>query len=232
MLLMISRKYIPSYLRKSALCLAVSLASSTSVFAGNTPSTVVELFTSQGCSSCPPTNEFVGELSQEDEDMLVLTYGVTYWDYLGWKDTFGDRAFTQRQRAYGQAFGIGNVYTPQIVLNGSAHSPRYSEEDIGTMSLTDSGISVELSAKDGELILDSDVDVTLVSYLPGWQNVPVKAGENHGRTLRLANVVTDIKTVKAGTKLSKTVDDGTAYAALVHDPETMKVLSASVYSPK
>ena len=164
--------------------------------------------------------------------MLVLTYGVTYWDYLGWEDTFGDPAFTTRQHAYGQAFGIGNVYTPQIVLNGSAHSPRYSEKDIRTMPLADSEINVELSAKDGELVLNSDVDVTLVSYLPGWQKVPVSAGENHGRTLRLANVVIDVKTVKAGTKLSKTVDDGTAYAALVHDPESMKVLSASVYSPE
>jgi len=112
-----------SALRKSILSLTVLLGATTTAFAGETPSTVVELFTSQGCSSCPPANEFVGRLS-EDENILVLTYGVTYWDYLGWKDTFGDPAFTQRQREYGQAFGIGNVYTPQIVLNGSAHSPQ------------------------------------------------------------------------------------------------------------
>ena len=229
---MTSKKIIPSRIRKLALSLAVVLASSASAFAGDTPTTVVELFTSQGCSSRPPANAFVGELWEEDEDMLVLTYGVTYWDYLGWEDTFGDSTFTSRQRAYGEAFGIGNVYTPQIILNGSAHSPRYSEKDVRTMPLADKDINVDLSAENGELVLNSDADVTLVSYLPGWQKVPVKAGENHGRTLRLVNVVTDVKTVKAGSKLSKTIDDGTAYAALVHDPETMKVLSASVYSPK
>jgi len=100
-------------LRKTLFSLSLALGVSTAALAGETPSTVVELFTSQGCSSCPPANEFVGNLS-DDKDVLVLTYGVTYWDYLGWKDTFGDPAFTQRQREYGQAFGIGNVYTPQI----------------------------------------------------------------------------------------------------------------------
>ena len=222
---------IPAVLRKTALAAALLFSVSSSSFAGESPSTVVELFTSQGCSSCPPANEFVGKLS-EDEDVLALTYGVTYWDYLGWKDTFGDAAFTKRQRAYGRAFGIGNVYTPQIVLNGSAHSPRYSETDVRTMSLPESKSSVDLSSKDGALVLNADVDVTLVSYKPGWQEVPVKAGENHGKTLRLANVVMDVTAVKAGTQLSKTAEDGLAYAALVHDPDTMKVLSASIYSPK
>ena len=79
-------------------------------FAAEQPRSVVELFTSQGCSSCPPANEFVASLS-EDEDKLVLSYGVTYWDYLGWKDTFGDPKFTQRQRSYGKALGATNIYT-------------------------------------------------------------------------------------------------------------------------
>jgi len=193
---------IPAVLRKVALAAALLFSVSSPSFAGESPSTVVELFTSQGCS------------------------------YLGWKDTFGDAAFTKRQRAYGRAFGIGNVYTPQIVLNGSAHSPRYSETDVRTMSLPESKSSVDLSSKDGALVLNADVDVTLVSYKPGWQEVPVKAGENHGKTLRLANVVMDVTAVKAGTQLSKTAEDGLAYAALVHDPDTMKVLSASIYSPK
>ena len=79
------------------------------------PTHVVELFTSQGCSSCPPANRFVTKLSA-NPDTLVLTYGVTYWDYLGWKDTFGDPEFTQRQRDYRDAFGAANIYTPQIIL--------------------------------------------------------------------------------------------------------------------
>jgi len=94
------------------------------------PTHVVELFTSQGCSSCPPANRFVTKIS-EDPNKLVLSYGVTYWDYLGWTDTFGDPEFTQRQRDYRDAFGASNIYTPQIVLGGSAHSPRYSKRDVG-----------------------------------------------------------------------------------------------------
>ena len=224
-------RQIPLNFRKSALSIAILLASSASAFAGTTPSTVVELFTSQGCSSCPAANEFVGELTH-DEDMLVLTYGVTYWDYLGWKDTFADPAFTKRQRAYDKAFGLGNVYTPQIVLNGSAHSPRYSKTDVKTIVLSDEKPSVDLNEKDGKLVLKSDTDVTLVTYKPGFQDVPVKAGENQGRTLHLANVVMDVRTVKAGNNFDKTVEKGMAYAALVQDPKTMKVLSASVYSPE
>ena len=220
-----------SALRKSILSLTVLLGATTTAFAGETPSTVVELFTSQGCSSCPPANEFVGRLS-EDENILVLTYGVTYWDYLGWKDTFGDPAFTQRQREYGQAFGIGNVYTPQIVLNGSAHSPRYNVADVKSMPLPKSSVAVNLTVDEGLLRVDSDVDVMLVSYRPGWQNVPVNAGENHGRTLRIANVVSAVTPIQAGENVSKAVEEGLAYAALVHDPTTLKVIGASVYTPE
>ena len=218
-------------LRKTLLSCTLLLGISANAMAGETPSTVVELFTSQGCSSCPPANEFVGELS-ENKDMLVLTYGVTYWDYLGWKDTFATPENTQRQREYGQAFGIGNVYTPQIVLNGSAHSPRYSELDVRTMTLAETEALLELSVTDGQLVLDTDRDVVLVSFKPGWQEVPVDAGENHGRTLRMANVVENLSFVKQGTPLSQLAEDGVAYAALAHHPETLKVIRASVYIPE
>ena len=77
--------------------------------------TVVELFQSQGCSSCPPANANILKLAQ-DPNMLVLTYEVTYWDYLGWKDTFGNSAFDQRQREYAQAFNNRSVFTPQVSL--------------------------------------------------------------------------------------------------------------------
>ncbi len=220
-----------SLLRKTILSFTFLVGASANAFAGETPTTVVELFTSQGCSSCPPANEFVGDLSEND-DILVLTYGVTYWDYLGWTDTFGDPAFTQRQREYGQAFGIGNVYTPQIVLNGSAHSPRYTKADVKSMPLPITETAVNVTVEAGQLRVESDVDVMLVTYMPGWQDVPVKAGENHGRTLRIANVVSAVTPVKAGQDLSKAAEDGLAYAALVHDPETLKVLSASVYTPE
>ena len=89
---------------KNLLIIPLALLMSSSVFAAESmqPISVVELFTSQGCSSCPPANNFVAKLA-EDNEKLVLSYGVTYWDYLGWKDTFGDPEFTKRQRDYGKA---------------------------------------------------------------------------------------------------------------------------------
>src|SRR3712207_5775782 len=87
-------------------------------FAGEAgPRAVVELFTSQGCSSCPPADSFVAELSRR-EDVVALTLPVDYWDYLGWKDTLGRREHTERQYAYAEARGDGKVFTPQIVVNG------------------------------------------------------------------------------------------------------------------
>ena len=87
------------------------------------PATVVELFTSQGCSSCPPTNKLVHDIANSD-GVLALSYSVDYWDYLGWKDTLGHPEFSKRQRIYGQHFQ-GQVYTPQIVLNGDSHAARW-----------------------------------------------------------------------------------------------------------
>src|SRR5690349_23168075 len=78
---------------------------------------VIELFQSQGCSSCPPANANLNALSQR-ADLLALSFSVTYWDSLGWKDTFAKAQFTDRQYAYAHAMQGGNVYTPQIVVNG------------------------------------------------------------------------------------------------------------------
>ena len=164
-------------------------------FAAEQPRSVVELFTSQGCSSCPPANEFVASLA-EDEDKLVLSYGVTYWDYLGWKDTFADPKFTQRQRIYGRALGATNIYTPQIVLNGQEHSSRYTRQQVERMRFKDTPPAASLALEEGSLKLASDAPadakVVLVQYMPGAQSVDVKRGENYGRTLDLANVVTDV----------------------------------------
>ena len=212
---------------------------STSVFAAEStqPVSVVELFTSQGCSSCPPANKFAAKLA-EDDDKLVLSYGVTYWDYLGWKDTFGDPEFTQRQRNYGKALGVANVYTPQLVLNGSAHSPRYSRKDVETMPLPTAKADASVTKGDSGLVVtsgaDSEAKLVIVSFLPGEQSVPVKRGENGGRTLKIANVVTDVTPVywngeKVETKIKP--EPGQAYAALFHDFKTAKIVTAAVYYP-
>lgn len=224
---------------KKIILLPLALLLSTSAFAAETaqPESVIELFTSQGCSSCPPANKFVGKLA-EDGDKLVLTYGVTYWDYLGWKDTFGDPEFTQRQRDYGKALGAANVYTPQIVLNGSAHSPRYSRKDIETMPLPMTKPDASVSLGEGGLIVtaeaDADAKLVIVAFTPGEQAVAVKRGENGGRTLKVSNVVTDVTPVYWNGTTSQTKikpEAGQAYAALFHDVKTAKIVTAAVYYP-
>src|SRR6185503_2153945 len=85
------------------------------------PRDVLELFTSQGCSSCPPADKLLAQLAH-DPQFIVLSLPVDYWDRLGWKDTFAKHAFTERQRAYASVRGDGQVYTPQVVVNGSEHA--------------------------------------------------------------------------------------------------------------
>src|SRR4051794_36097219 len=84
------------------------------------PRAVVELFTSQGCSSCPAADKVLGELAK-DPNVIALSLPIDYWDYLGWKDTLADSRFTARQKAYSRARGDRDVYTPQVIVNGAAH---------------------------------------------------------------------------------------------------------------
>src|SRR5438270_1208605 len=88
--------------------------------AGADPRAVVELFTSQGCSSCPAADKVLGELAK-DPNVIALSLPIDYWDYLGWKDTLADSRFTARQKAYSRVRGDRDVYTPQVVVNGAAH---------------------------------------------------------------------------------------------------------------
>jgi len=209
---------------------------STSAFAGDVsanPTHIVELFTSQGCSSCPPANRFVTKLA-EDPNTLVLSYGVTYWDYLGWKDTFGNPEFTQRQRDYRDAFEAANIYTPQIVLGGSAHSPRYSKKDVVEMGLPENDVDLSMTRDGTKLVVKANAPagtiLDIVSYMPGEQSVDVKRGENGGRTLRLTNVVTDIQTIEWDGKSASVAlpaSNDTAYAALVHDRSSAKILDVA-----
>ena len=215
----------------------LSVSVSTAALAGDTaakPTHVVELFTSQGCSSCPPANRFITKLSA-NPDTLVLTYGVPYWDYLGWKDTFGKPEFTQRQRDYRDAFGASNIYTPQIILGGSAHSPRYSKSDVVDMGLPENDMDMSLT-RDGDILtvkanIAKDVIVDLVSYVPGEQSVDVKRGENGGRTLRVTNVVMDVQSLDwngGSASIEMPQSENMEYAVLMHDRTNAKILDAAV----
>src|SRR6202012_4721381 len=112
------------------------------------PRAVVELFTSQGCSSCPPADKIIGELAK-DPSIIALSMPIDYWDYLGWKDTLADSRFTARQKAYSKVRGDRAVYTPQAVINGETHvigSDRESiETAIGATNKSDGVMSVPVT---------------------------------------------------------------------------------------
>lgn len=194
------------------------------------PERVVELFTSQGCSSCPPANDFVAELAGDD-DTLALSFGVTYWDYLGWKDTTGHPTFTDRQRHYRDALDT-KLYTPQIVVNGAEHAPRWKEKQLKNHSLS---AVVEIEKLESSLKLGGEIPmgapIALVEYQPGLQSVDIGRGENRGRTLSLANVVANIDYVTwAGQPVQIDTPDQ-ALAVLVHNPADGSILAAVDYRP-
>lgn len=168
--------------------------------AGIQPKAVVELFTSQGCSSCPPADALVVELSRNPE-VIALTLPVTYWDYLGWKDTLGKDAFAKRQKHYAKARGDGQVYTPQAVINGASHIVGSDKTEIERAVQPSSGTefiaTVKLSEAAGNLRvqivpLDRPGDRTAgVWLMPTTRmvTVPITRGENQGKTVSYANVV-------------------------------------------
>ena len=108
-------------MKHRAFALALTLAATVTPAIAGEPRAVIELFTSQGCSSCPPADRLAGQLRQ-DPSVLVLSLPVDYWDYLGWKDTLALHGHTVRQQAYAQSRGDREVYTPQAVVNGVVHA--------------------------------------------------------------------------------------------------------------
>ena len=154
---------------------------------------VIELYQSQGCSSCPPANRALNKVANR-EGIIALNFSVTYWDRLGWKDTFGDKAYTNRQYAYAKAFREHNVYTPQVVLNGRTaivgNGPGELERTIRSMRPIGGGPAI--SAKAGKVTIGAGkgkADVWIIRYDPRIQNVAIRAGENNGRTLPHRNIV-------------------------------------------
>lgn len=162
---------------------------------------VVELFTSQGCSSCPPADRILGELAQE-ENVIALGFHVDYWDYLGWKDEFASAEHTERQRAYARAMGERAVYTPQMVVGGIDHVvgsrgmkvakliQKHAERPMPvTVQLERNGDTVTVRASSSESI--PAVVVQLATYSPK-ETVDIRRGENGGRKLTYHNVVRKI----------------------------------------
>ena len=169
------------------------------------PRAVVELFTSQGCSSCPAADKVLGELAK-DPNVIALSLPIDYWDYLGWKDTLADARFTARQKAYSRVRGDRDVYTPQVVVNGATHvigsdrgkiegaidSTKKAEGVMSvpvSMSLSGKQINVSVAASKASGAKHGEVWICSVS-----KAVPIAIGrgENRGREVTYHNVVRNL----------------------------------------
>ena len=215
---------------------------------------VVELFTSQGCSSCPPADAMLSQLAKEP-GVLPLSYHVDYWDYLGWKDVFAQPEFTERQELYARAAGERSVYTPQLIIDGSdtAVSPGPAQ----IMALIDANraspamVSVQRETTDkGQAIevmplsdLAGTIDVVLIRYAPK-REVEMTAGENRGKVVAYTNVVLGVEelaewdgraplrmTVKTDAAADNSMPEDTRHVLLVQresgpDEEPGQILAA------
>jgi hypothetical protein len=219
--------------------LVTSLVTSLGLIAGLSPvaamaaerPVVVELFTSQGCSSCPPANAFLNELSRDRRDILPLAFHVTYWDRLGWKDPFSLEAATQRQDRYGHRFGDGS-YTPEMVVDGAAgmvgsargdvssaiEKAKHTSRTVAAVSVVRNGTQVSIDVGSGS----GNAKVLLIGF-DHEHTTAIGRGENNGRTLTEANVVRSFRPVGqwSGTplRLSEPFPEGQDVAVVLEAPD-------------
>jgi len=157
---------------------------------------LVELYQSQGCSSCPPANAALNAIADR-EDIIALSFAVTYWDQLGWTDRFAKPVFTARQRAYASSMGADTVYTPQMIINGQKAFVGSRKGELEAMLNSAPKLpGTRLNIADGKVqasIGPRPAEIWLVSYDPRVQQVAIKAGENSGRTLPHRNIVTGLQ---------------------------------------
>jgi hypothetical protein len=217
------------------LVMAALLGLSAPSFAGTRPA-VVELFTSQGCSSCPPAEAYVGKLTTRT-DVIALAFHVTYWDDLGWRDRFALTEAVDRQNGYARNFRSASVYTPQLVVDGLSGSPgtnlrleAVSDAVPVAVTVADGGVQVEVGTNPHF----PGGDVVLVAYLRHAVSA-IGRGENAGRQLEEFNIVRGIHKLGpwrgAGSHFTVPIGslpgDATDVAVLVQAPGQKAILGAA-----
>ena len=170
--------------------------------AGDKGPVLLELYTSQGCSSCPPADALLAELARRDE-VLPLALHVDYWDYIGWADEFADPAHTQRQKGYARVVGSRSIYTPQFVIGGTDHvvglKPMLVERLIQKHLDEESPVALSARREGDEIAISVELEteappgpmlVQLVTFIP-HETVSIRSGENAGMTVEYTNIVED-----------------------------------------
>ena len=162
--------------------------------------TVVELYTSQGCSSCPPADDYLRELASEP-GVIALALHVDYWDYIGWADAFADPKFTKRQKAYAKAEGSNTIYTPQMIINGvdrvEGSDPARVDASLRRFQAAGNAVTLQVMRQGANVViraqsnppLANGVQVQLVRFIPK-ETVSIRTGENAGRIIDYYNIVT------------------------------------------
>jgi hypothetical protein len=184
------------------------------------PPAVVELYTSQGCSSCPAADTLLAQLAERGE-LVALSLSVDYWDYLGWRDTLANSKFTERQRAYAKVRGDGAIYTPQIVVNGIAHVNGSDEGQIlqaidkTSKAVAAQRVPIRLSEEKGKLIVEAGAaapgtqvkDATLwLAIMSPKVEVSIGRGENQGKKITYTNVVRELMPIGSWSGKALTVE--------------------------
>ncbi len=170
---------------------------------------IVELFTSEGCSSCPPADALMPVLKSEFKDnVIVLSFHVDYWNRLGWKDPYSNSDYSKRQNQYSSAFGSDNVYTPQAIVNGTDQTTGGNQQGLSALikkaAAKPSAANIEVTArheKDGEAIVTYKTriqanEVVNLALVQIHASTDVQRGENGGRTLKHYNVVRDFRSLQ------------------------------------
>lgn len=228
-------------MRRFLLALAVCGATSAVAYAENTP-VVVELFTSQGCSSCPPADDMMHQLAARD-DVIALSLHVDYWDYIGWKDEFADPRHAKRQRSYAAYASRRSVYTPEMIINGESdivgarplevaaaieeHKERAKTVDL---SLRRDGKSLIVRA-DALQPLTGNLTVQLFRYQKE-RVAKITRGENAGRTLAYVNVAQDWQVLETWSgqdalRFDVQIDGSMPGAILIQSQENGRILAAA-----
>ncbi|MEM0949021.1 MAG: DUF1223 domain-containing protein [Pseudomonadota bacterium] len=202
---------------------------------------VVELFTSQGCSSCPPADQLLGELSRQ-EGVLPLALHVDYWDYIGWKDEFAKPEHTARQKAYAAVAQSRTIYTPQMVVDGQDHVVGFKPGRLMKLLMQHSSSVPKATAtvqREGADVVVSvtatgapgEAEIVLVRYL-SERMVDIRRGENAGHTYAYHNIVADMRQIGTwdgqGTHSLRTNAEGEGeFAVLVQSPGAGPILAAA-----
>ena len=205
-------KSILKFLCVPALLTAAALSILSQSAAAGKELIVVELFTSQSCSSCPPADKLLGQLSK-NEDIIALSCHVTYWNHLHWKDTLSREFCTDRQRLYNASLNRSNSFTPQMVINGNLSAVGSRSNDVNKKLNQAKPIhKINLSSSSDKLTFElpnigQNAKLILIEYIPlHTQSIP--SGENRGRTVTYTNPVNNIREIGAwdGSQQIRSID--------------------------